>query len=161
MDVEGKETSECCHLSRRYESIAICTKFSKLFLPYMQIVDASSISGNPYLETEDNRKDVATFCKRIKFEEFGLEVWLFGWPFRANTSNIAMKEAKFPNTQGRRPFTDLRQTVLLLYISFSFSVFPVISVDVREKWHPFLPAFCGFPLKLRYSRNYSSSLTKM
>lgn len=161
MDVEGKETSECCHLSGRYESIAICTKFSKLFLPYMQIVDASSIPGNPYLETEDNRKDVATFCKRIKFEEFGLEVWLFGWPFRANTSNIAMKEAKFPNTQGRRPFTDLRQTVLLLYISFSFSVFPVISVDVREKWHPFLPAFCGFPLKLRYSRNYSSSLTKM
>lgn len=127
----------------------------------MQIVDASSISGNPYLETEDNRKDVATFCKRIKFEEFGLEVWLFGWPFRANTSNIAMKEAKFPNTQGRRPFTDLRQTVLLLYISFSFSVFPVISVDVREKWHPFLPVFCGFPLKWRYSRNYSSSLTKM
>lgn len=130
----------------------------------MQIVDASNISGNPYLETEHSRKDVAIFCKRIKFEEFGLEVWLFGWSFRANTSNTAMKEEKFPNTQGRRPFSDPRQTVLLLYISSSLSgflFFPVISVDLREKLHPFLPAFSEFPLKLRYSRNYSSSLTKM
>lgn len=95
----------------------------------MQIVDASNISGNPYLETEHSRKDVAIFCKRIKFEEFGLEVWPFGWSFRANTSNTAMKEEKFPNTQGRRSFSDPRQTVLLLYISSSLSAFLFFSCD--------------------------------
>lgn len=124
----------------------------------MQVVH--SLYGNPYWTQKEGPWQLLYEDQVWLLWAFGLEA-LATWTEPPLLTLLWIKKSfQIPKAGGPSGTAGRRSYSCTFHPLFQ-PVFPAIPLAHREQMHSFLPAFCGFSLKWRDTRNYSSSLTKM